>query len=191
MVAGTGTILALTAISAAVSAAGAVAQSRQQAAAQKFQEAVARQQAERQRAQTAYDVDVARRKSSRTLAALRARTAGSGISGFGTPLLVQRDLAGQAELNALNILSQGNARAASLGYGADLASMRADQAITGGLFKAGESLLSGALRAAKVPAAGSSDLGNDQSTSDLGGYGSFDTGRGFNSGSAGPHLILL
>lgn len=143
------TIAAAAAIaSAGVGAYGAIQQGQQAAAQSRFQSAVMRQQAERERMEAGAAEDDFRRQQSRLFARRRALLGGTGVDpATGSPLLTSQDFAAETELQALRIRSGGQVRATRLEQSADLERMRGRNAQTGSYFRAGSLLLSGAGRA--------------------------------------------
>ena len=138
--------LALAAASAAASAKAAA----DQAAASKFQQAVALQNAQRVRDIAGLNADEKRREGSRLAAEQRARLAGAGVDiSSGTSLLLQQDLAAETEFQALLINAGGDTQAAGFTSDATTFGMDADSAITQGNISAGTTLLRGANNAFK------------------------------------------
>ncbi len=95
--------LAGTAAAAAGTAAAGVAQANQA----EFQAEIAKQQAGRERALAERQTKDFRRAQSRLKASSRARRAASGVSGTGSSLLIEEDIAAETELGALDILNNG------------------------------------------------------------------------------------
>lgn len=134
---------ALTLVSAALSAAGAVAAARAESGAAGFRAEMAQRQAERERQIAARDAAGRRRDGSRDRAAERARLAGRGVSGEGTPLLLEAARAAEAELEAQEILDDGANRGVMREQQAELARARARNARRVGALRAGSTLLTG------------------------------------------------
>jgi len=135
---------ALTLIGTALSAAAAISASGAQSNAAEFNAEMAQQQAERERQIAERDAEDLRRRSSRVLAASRARRAGSGLAAVGSPLLVDEATAAEIELGAQDLLAGGAVRAYGYRQQASLSRARAAGARTGGFLKAGGTLLTGA-----------------------------------------------
>ena len=110
----------------------------------KFEAAVGRQQATREREISAAEEDDFRRRQSAFLAERRAALGGSGVDvGSGTPLLSSEDFAAEVELQARRIRAGGETRATRLEQQASLTRAAGRSARSRGLFRAGSSLLSG------------------------------------------------
>lgn len=145
----TGTALTIAAVgagaSAAVGAVGAI-QSGQAAKKQgEFQSAVLQQQADRERQDAAAKENDFRTQQSRLLASRRAAMGASGVdAGTGSPLLVDQDFAGEAELQALRIRNGGDVAATRLEQDASLQRSAGANAATSSYFRAGSLLLGGA-----------------------------------------------
>ena len=144
--------------SAAVSAVGAIQQGKAAEAAGKFNAEVARQQAEQERLIAERDARRFRQEQSRLLARSRALRAGQGVTGEGTPLLVDEATAGEIELGALTIRHGGLVRATRLEQQAQLDKFRGRSARQAGFIRAGSTLLTGASRSLSL--AGSSGAFN-------------------------------
>lgn len=143
----TGAIIAMAA-AAALTAAAQAKQAQAQAASARFRAAADRQRAERQRKVAKVQADAQRRTGSRTISKLRARSAGRGLAGLGSPLLIQRDAAAETELTALTTLATGLTGAAGLDINASLLRFNATQTEQIGALRAGSTLLSGFSRLA-------------------------------------------
>lgn len=136
----TGTEIAL--IAAAASATATVAQAEAAAKEAKAQAAFRQQQAERQREIARIQEERQRRDSERLKGAQRARLAASGVDpAAGTALLLQENLAGDSEYNALLTRAQGAADAQALDYQAQLDRLRGRNGRTAGYLNAGTTLL--------------------------------------------------
>jgi hypothetical protein len=145
MAIGTTTAAIIGAVGVAISAVGAVQQGMAQSRQAKFQSAVMRQQAERERLDAAAREDDFRRQQSRLLATRRAMLGASGVEpSEGSPLLVSEDFAGETEYQALRIRAGGELQATRLEQSAQLSALAGRNARTGGLFRGGSLLLQGA-----------------------------------------------
>ena len=137
--AGKGTALL---VSAGISAFGALAQVFAANQAAKFQAAVLRQQADRERLVAERDSELHRRRLSALLASQRAGRAGSGISTLeGSSLLVDDATIAEIELAVLTTKRGGDVRATRLEQSAMLARFQGRNARTAGFLSAGKSLL--------------------------------------------------
>ncbi len=141
----TSTILAITALSAAViGAAGAIQQGQATKAQSKLQAGILEQQAARERDQAAADEEDFRVRQSRAMASRRAALGASGADpSSGSPLLVSEDFAGEVELSALRIRSGGEVRATRAEQQAVLQRFQGRQAARSSLFRTGSLLVSG------------------------------------------------
>lgn len=130
--------------SAALSAAGALSQAASARSAAKYNAAVADRNATVSRQQAAVNEQAQRQEAYRAMGRIRAGYGDAGVTRAGSALDVLEDSAANAELDALNIRYKGEL--AALGYRdeAGLQRSRASSAMTGGVFKAGSALLSGA-----------------------------------------------
>jgi hypothetical protein len=137
---------ALTLVGAVLSAASAVAASQAEADAADFSAEVSQQQAERERKIAERDAAEHRRHGSRQLATTRARRAGRGVSLEGSPLLVEQAAAGDIELGAREILSDGAETAQALRQRAALQRAQAAAGRAAGYRRAGSTLLTTASR---------------------------------------------
>ena len=129
----------------AISAFGAIQQGQAAERQGKFQAAVLRQGAERERQISAADEADFRRRQSFALARRRAGLGASGVDpAAGSPLLVSEDFAGEVELNALRIRAGGETRATRAEQQANLqlASGRAKR--RQGFIRGGSLLIGGA-----------------------------------------------
>jgi hypothetical protein len=140
----TGAEIALAALSAGVSAAGAIAQGNAAKSAANYNAAVARQNADIARANSAADADKQERQGRLLAGRQRAAVGASGITPEGSPLEVMADSALESELDALTTRYRGELQARSYGQDATLQGMRGDAAQTAGYVGAGADLLSGA-----------------------------------------------
>jgi hypothetical protein len=139
-----GAEVALAALSAGVSAAGAIAQGNASKAAANYNAAVARQNADIARANAAADADKQERQGRLLAGKQRAATGASGITPEGSPLEVMADSALEAELDALTTRYRGELQARSSGQDARLQGMRGSADQTAGYIGAGTALLKGA-----------------------------------------------
>lgn len=129
----------------AVSAVGAVSQGRAAAAQAKASAQVAKQQSEYSRLVAARDEEDYRRRQAQLMATRRALMGGSGVdAGTGTPLLVDADIAGEIEYNALKIRSGGEAEATRYENQARFLKSQASSSSLAGWGRAGSLLISGA-----------------------------------------------
>ena len=111
------------AASTAGTAVGGLAQARQA----EFQAEIAEQQAARERALAQRQAQDFRRAQSRLSGRARAGRAGSGVTGAGSSLLVEEDIAAETELGALDILNNGLVSATRLEQEARLRRMQAER----------------------------------------------------------------
>lgn len=129
----------------AVSAVGAVSQGMAGAAAAKSQSKMYRQQAEYQRALSARDEEDYRRRQAAMMATRRAMMGGSGtVGGTGSSLLVDQDIAGEVEYQALRIRSGGEAEAIRYENQAAFLKSAASQSKLSGFARGGALLIGGA-----------------------------------------------
>jgi len=135
----------LTGLSAVVGAAGAISSGMAASKQSKFQSAVMQQQADRERQEATQREEDFRREQSRLMARRRALGGATGVEmGTGSPLLASEDFAGEVELQALRLRSGGELSATRLEQSAALERAAGRNARTGGFFRAGSSLLTGA-----------------------------------------------
>jgi hypothetical protein len=140
--------LAALAAAAAMSATAAIAQGEAAASEAKAQAALRDQQAQRQREVAAFQEERARRDAERVQGAQRARLAATGVDpAAGTALLLQEELAGQSEFNALLARAQGEGDARLTEHQARIDRLRGRNARTAGYLRAGTTLLTSASRA--------------------------------------------
>jgi hypothetical protein len=139
----TGAEIALAA-SAALSAAGAVAQGNAAKSAANFNAAVARQNADIARTNAEADSEKQERQGRLLAGRQRAAAGASGTTPEGSPLEVMADSALESELDALTTRYRGELQARSYGQDATLQGMRGDAAQTAGYIGAGTALLTGA-----------------------------------------------
>jgi hypothetical protein len=129
---------------ALISAAGAMAQAKQQSDMAKYNARVAEAQGVALKQQAAFEEDKQRAATSRLLSAQQAATGKSGVTFEGSPLLAAATSAANAELDALAIRYSGSigelrARSQAAQYRA-----QGKAAMTAGYFKSASSLLSAA-----------------------------------------------
>ena len=129
------------ALAGGLSAAGAVADGNTRAADNEFMALIAEQQARRERQIAARQARDFEREQSRRGARARSRRAGSGVTGGGTPLLVEDDIAGETALGALDILNNGLVSATRLEQQARLDRLAGRRARERGLMTGGATLL--------------------------------------------------
>ena len=134
----------LLALAGAASAAGTAVQGLAQANQAEFQAEIAEQQAARERALAERQAQDFRRAQSRLSARARAGRAGSGVTGAGSSLLVEEDIAAETELGALDILNNGLVSATRLEQEARLRRMEAERQRSGALARGAASLLGAA-----------------------------------------------
>lgn len=127
-----------------VSAAGSVVSGIQQGQAAKQQSKVYEQQAEQQRLIAEQEAVQYRRQQSAARAATRAASGAAGIQRAGTVLLTDEQAVRDIALGALTIEASGEAKAISLENRARFARQQGRNAVSGGFFRAGGTLLSGA-----------------------------------------------
>lgn len=139
---------ALTVAGGVIGAASSMSQAKAQASQANYQSEVLRQQAQQDRERARLDEEDFRRQQSRMAAARRAALGASGIEGgTGSSLLVAEDFAGEAELGALRIRHGGAVSATRREQSAELQRFSGRNALRAGKFRAGASLLSGAVKA--------------------------------------------
>ena len=139
---------------AGVAAYGSYQQGQAQAAAGKYNERVAANQAQAAREAAALEADRAHDKNRRLLASQRARIGASGITTEGSPLLVMMDSAEQAALDEATIRYRGSLGAAAATSEGVLQGFYGRQARRAGTIGAGASLLTGVSRAGASYASG-------------------------------------
>jgi hypothetical protein len=139
--------LAVSLASAAVSAAGSIAQGNAAKASANYNAAVARQNAGIANANAAADAAKQERQGDLLAGKQRAATGASGITPEGSPLEVMADSALESELDSLTTRYRGQLQARSYGQDATLQGMRGDAAQQAGYIGAGAELLSGASKA--------------------------------------------
>lgn len=132
---------ALSSLAAVATVAGTIQQGKAAEAAGKFNAEVARQQAEQERLIAERDAQRFRQEQSRLLARSRALRAGQGVTGEGTPLLVDEATAGEIELGALTIQRGGQARATRLEQQARLDEFKGKSERSASRIRAGSTLL--------------------------------------------------
>ena len=139
------TILAvgLSAAGAAVSAAGSIkkGQATQQAAT--YNAEVDQQRAAEEKDQAAASTQDYIRKGSDTVESAVAAQGATGVTGEGSPLMVDENTVRQVALGAQRTLAGGDLRASRLQDDAKLQKMKGDAAITASYLDAGSSLLTG------------------------------------------------
>ncbi len=146
------TLTALTLASTAIGVIGSLKAGADASKAARFQQAVALQNAGRERELAQLAADDKRREGSRLAATQRARLAGAGVDpSTGTALLLQEDLAAETEFQALRIKTAGLTEAAALESEASLFGQRASAARSAGTFSAGTTLLRGGIKAFGKP----------------------------------------
>ena len=130
------------------SAFGAIQQGQAAERQGKFQAGILRQQATRERQQSAADEADFRRRQSVVLSRRRAALGASGVDqATGSPLLVAEDFAGETELNALRIRAGGETRATRAEQQANLQLFAGRAKRRQGFVRGGALLVSGAGRA--------------------------------------------
>ncbi|NKB58990.1 MAG: hypothetical protein GKS00_21905 [Alphaproteobacteria bacterium] len=138
-----GAKIAIMAVSAAISAAGAISQGK----AAKFEAAQLQQQADRDRQLAAQQANDLRDNEARQQARLRALVAGSGTTLEGTPLAVLGDITQEGEFQAQRTEASG-ATAANRAEGqAALRRFEGQNAQRAGTLRAGSTLLTSASQA--------------------------------------------
>ena len=136
-------LTAIQVIGAVVGAVGAISSGRAQASAANTQAQIQQQQATRERQNAAAQEEDFRRRASRLKAERRAGLGAQGVTGEGTPLLVDEDIAAEAELQALRIRNGGQVNETRLRQQAGLTAAGGAAKRKAGFFRAGASLLSG------------------------------------------------
>ena len=133
--------------SAAISAIGAISSGMASSKQAKFQAALARQRAEREREIGELNADERRREGSRLAAQQRARLAAAGVEpDTGTALLLDTNLNAETEFQALLAENAGATQAAQSESQARGFGLQASAARNAGFFRAGSTLLSAAGR---------------------------------------------
>lgn len=118
---------------------GAAAQQNAQLQAELF-----RREAEQRRQGSEADAEAFRKRQNRLLGTFRARQGASGVTMEGTPLMVEEDIASEAELQRLRILHGGQADESRLLTQAALQQGAGAQLRRQGNLRAGSLLLKGA-----------------------------------------------
>jgi hypothetical protein len=147
----TGTLIALTAASAAMSAAGAISQGKAAKNMADTEAELARRQADRERQIGAMQAKQQRESNKRTEATQRGLLSTTGgDASTGSSLLVQEELAEEGEFNAR--LVENNAAAQASQFEADrvMALAAGKNARSASFFRAGNALLSGATDIATI-----------------------------------------
>ena len=143
--------IAVAVVGAAVSAYAAYEQGQTQSAIGKYNQKLAKQQAEQKRLESEAAARAQKRKNDALLASQRALLGASGaVSSEGTPLLVQMDAAEQAALDEANVRYAGESAARNLEAEGRLYGYTAKRAERAGYIGAGASLLSGASTAVGI-----------------------------------------
>lgn len=138
-----GVIIAV--ISAALSTFMAVRNSQQQAKLAKAVQEQKDEEAAAAQSQAAFDEKQQRRRNALLIAKQNAIFAASGVDTTeGTPLFTAIDSAQQAELDALNIRTQGQRQTAGLRFESSIAKFRRHQALSGIPFEIAGGVLSAA-----------------------------------------------
>lgn len=132
---------------AAFSAISAIRQGNAESAADKYNAQVATNNASMASAQAAADESKQRRDARIAIGSQRAAYGASGLSIEGSPLDVLEQSAATAELDALNIRTEGRNKAIAYGNQATLDLSAAKNAKSAGLWKAAGNLVSGATSA--------------------------------------------
>ena len=115
-----------------------------QADAAEFNATALEQQAARERQVAGLEAAEAEREGSRAIGRDRALRSASGVAFTGTPLLVDEDTVGSIAFNSAIIRAGGNVSATRLQQQAQIGRIGARSTRTGGFFRAGETLLTGA-----------------------------------------------
>lgn len=126
-----------------ISAAGQMAQASAQEDAAEFNAKVQEQQAERERQVADAEASDYRRQGSRQLASARAMRGATGVTGAGSPLLVDEATVREISLGSARLINRGDANANRLKQGAQLSRMEGKNAKTAGYLGAGSTLLGG------------------------------------------------
>lgn len=114
-----------------------------QADANRYNQQVAESRADIERQQANVLAEQARDRAARAIATSRARFSASGVTGAGTPLIVEMDQAAEAALEADTIRYGGEMRSRAYQQEAKLQGFYGEQAIARGRMKAAGSILSG------------------------------------------------
>lgn len=147
-------LIAMMAISTAVSVASAVMQGQQASRAAKYNARVAENNAIAARQTAEFEEARQRQRASRVLASQRAALGASGVALEGSPLLAMADSAEQAELDALAIRYSGSVEEARHKSQAAADRLQASAARRAGYFGAATSLLRGMTSMASMGAGG-------------------------------------
>ncbi len=141
------TLSALGLAGAAIGGVSAVAQGFSAKAAADFNADLAERDAAILREQGKFEREQIRRDARSVVARQRAAAAASGAGLEGTPLLIMAETAAEAELDILASRFSETVGVQNALANASLARFQGDQAVVGGIGKAGASLLTGASRA--------------------------------------------
>lgn len=144
---------AIAAVAAVVGAIGMVQAGNAQKKSADMQATVMGQQADYERQKAARDEEDYRRDASALAAQQRALLGAAGVdTSTGTPLLLQENLAGEAEYQALKIRSGGELAATRMEQQSTIVRYEGKQAQRAAYFGAGATLLGGASKAASMGA---------------------------------------
>lgn len=138
--------IALAAASAAISAVDTIGRGQAANRTARYEATLQEQRAARERQRNLLEADAIRDRESRRRAALRARTAGSGITLEGSPLAVMSDLAAEAELQAMQTASAGDFAAGQAEAEARLRRAQGRNTRRSAFLRTGSTLLTGASR---------------------------------------------
>lgn len=134
---------ALPFLSTAFSVIGAISSGMQQKDAADYNAAVANNNAIAARQQAAANAEAQARESRRRIGSARAGYGASGVGLEGSPLDIIEQSAMEAEIDRQNILYAGDLKAQGFENTAALEKSKGKNAMTGAIFKAGSSLLTG------------------------------------------------
>lgn len=127
-----------------IGAVGSFTQGSSESSSASYNAAIARQQADRERQNAEIEARNFRRRQNALLASARARRAGSGVNpAVGTSLLTDTDFVKEIELGTQTIRNSGAVSATRLEQQANLYRRSSRYSQTGGLLRAGTTLLSG------------------------------------------------
>lgn len=137
-----GLFTALSFAGGALGAVGQIAAGQAEARAAKYNAKVQEQQARQEREAAAVEAEDFRREERRKQAAAGAARAATGVTGAGSPLLVDEATVREIALGASRYRYRGAVRSNRLMQEAELSRMRGKAASTAGYIGAGSSLLS-------------------------------------------------
>ena len=152
-----------------MSAAGSIQRGQATQQASNYNAAVDNQRAAEERDQAAASTQDYLRKGSDTVSSAVAMQGATGVTGEGSPLMVDENTVRQVALGAARTLQGGELRANRLTDDAKLQRMRGDSAVTASYLDAGSSILTGVGRFAGAGMGGGRGGGTGFSLSGTGG----------------------